>query len=433
MSGRNIVKLSQPRVLSGGINIMFDALLTPEQRKLRDEVRDFVRNEVPRSLLIDMDADKVRYPKEYVQKLAKRNLLGLRFPPKYGGRGLKWVDDIVALEEIGVLGTSLGCLFSLPIIVGEALNVFGTNEQKTKYLKPTLEGKIFCAEALTEPRGGSDFFGTTTIAKKEGANYILKGQKRFVVGADGADYFLAYARTKSEGPGHESLSAFLVDRGPGVKAEYVYGLMGTRGGGAGRLVFENAVVPQENLLWKENSASDVFWQMMIPERMTSAGGALGTARAAIEIATRYSEKRKAFGKPIRKFEAVSFMVADSITQLDAARGLVYAAARTIDERRDSGLQRRMVSESKKFATEAAWEILNNSMQILGGIGYTNVYPVERLLRDSRLAMIWTGTSQIMNLIIQHEYYKELTERKDQVRDVEHDAAEADKEDEKVYE
>jgi alkylation response protein AidB-like acyl-CoA dehydrogenase len=209
--------------------------------------------------------------------------------------------------------------------------------------------------------------------------------------------------------------------------------MGTRGGGAGRLVFENAVVPQENLLWKENSASDVFWQMMIPERMTSAGGALGTARAAIEIATRYSEKRKAFGKPIRKFEAVSFMVADSITQLDAARGLVYAAARTIDERKDSGLQRRMASESKKFATETCWEILNNSMQILGGIGYTNVYPIERLLRDSRLAMIWTGTSQIMNLIIQHEYYRELTERKDQVRDVEHDAAEADKEDEKVYE
>jgi alkylation response protein AidB-like acyl-CoA dehydrogenase len=249
--------------------MVFEALLTPEQRKLKDEVRDFVRNEVPRGLLIDMDADKVRYPKEYVQKLAKKNLLGLRFPPKYGGRGLKWVDDIIALEEIGVLGTSLGCLFSLPIIVGEAINIFGTSEQKMKYLKPTLEGKLCCAEALTEPRGGSDFFGTTTVGKKEGTNYILKGQKRFVVGADGADYFLVYARTKSDGPGQESLSAFLVDRGPGVKAEYVYGLMGTRGG-AGRLVFDNAVVPQENLLWKENSGSDIFWQMMIPERMTSA-------------------------------------------------------------------------------------------------------------------------------------------------------------------
>jgi alkylation response protein AidB-like acyl-CoA dehydrogenase len=271
------------------------------------------------------------------------------------------------------------------------------------------------------------------VAKKDGEDYILKGQKRFVVGADGADYFLAYAKTRSDAPGHVSLSAFLVDRGPRVRADYVYGLMGTRGGGAGRLVFDDVKVPAENLLWKENSASDVFWQMMIPERMTSAAGALGTARAAIEIAARYSEKRKAFGKPINKFEAVSFMVADSITLLDAARGLVYAAARTVDERKDSGLQRRMASEAKKFATEAAWEILNNSMQILGGIGYTNVYPIERLLRDSRLAMIWTGTSQIMNLIIQHEYYRELSELKEKVRDVEHDAAESDKEDEKVYE
>jgi hypothetical protein len=413
--------------------MVFDAIMTPEQKKLRDEVREFVRMEVPRSLLIDMDADKVRYPKEYVQNLAKRNLLGLRFPTKYGGRGLKWVDDIIALEEIGVLGMALGCLFSLPIIVGEAINIFGTNEQKIKYLKPTLEGKLCCAEALTEPRGGSDFFGTTTVAKKDGKNYILKGQKRFVVGAEGADYFLAYARTKSEGPGHLSLSAFLVDRGPGVKAEYVYGLMGTRGGGAGRLVFDNAVVPEENLIWKENSASDVFWQMMIPERLTSAGGALGTARAAIEIAARYSEKRKAFGKPINKFEAVSFMIANSLTELDAARGIVYAAARTVDERKDSGLQRRMVSEAKKFATEASWHVLNNAMQILGGIGYTNVYPIERLLRDIRLAMIWTGTSEIMDLIIQHEYYNELSQRKEKVRDVEHDAAESDKEEEKVYE
>jgi len=413
--------------------LVFEAFMTPEQKKLRDEVRDFVRNEVPRSLLIDMDADKLRYPKEYVEKLAKKNLLGLRFPPKYGGRGLKWVDDIIALEEVGVLGTSLGCLFSLPIIVGEALNVFGTHEQKTKYLKPTLEGKLCCAEALTEPRGGSDFFGTTTVAKKEGRNYVLKGQKRFVVGADGADYFLAYAKTRTDAPGHQSLSAFLVDRGSGVKAEYLYGLMGTRGGGAGRLVFDNAVVPEENLLWKENSGSDVFWQMMIPERMTSAAGALGTARAAIEIASRYSQKRKAFGKEIKKFEAVSFKVADSITLLDAARGIVYAAARTIDERKDSGLQRRMASEAKKFATETGWQIVNNAMQILGGIGYTNVYPIERLMRDARLALIWTGTSEIMNLIIQHEYYRELNESKAKIRDVEHDAAEADKEEEKVYE
>src|SRR4030043_181373 len=139
---------------------MIQALLTEQQKKLRNEMREFVKS-VPRQLLLDMDADKVRYPREYVQELAKRYLLGLRFSKEYGGRGLKWVDEIVALEEIGVLGASLACLFSLVSIVGEALNVFGTEEQKKKYLAPLLKGEIFCAEALTEPRGGSDFFGAT--------------------------------------------------------------------------------------------------------------------------------------------------------------------------------------------------------------------------------------------------------------------------------
>ena len=147
---------------------MSDALLTPEQIRLRDEARLFVKQEVPRQLLIDMDAEKVRYPREYIQKLAERHLLGLRFPQEWGGRGLGWSDEVLALEEIGVLGASLACLFSLPSIVGEAINVFGSPEQKAKYLKPVLEGRLTVAEALTEPRGGSDFFGATTTARREG-------------------------------------------------------------------------------------------------------------------------------------------------------------------------------------------------------------------------------------------------------------------------
>jgi hypothetical protein len=172
--------------------------------------------------------------------------------------------------------------------------------------------------------------------------------------------------------------------------------------------------------------------MMIPERMTSAGGALGGARAALEIAARYSDRRKAFGQKIRAFEAVSFMVADSVTLLDAARALTQAAARSIDVEDEPSRVRRLVSEAKKFATESAWQIINNAMQIMGGIGYTNVYPIERLLRDSRLLMIWTGSNQIMNLLIQHEYYRELSVSR-LVRDVEADAPDADKEEEKVYE
>ena len=409
-----------------------ESLLTADQRKLRDEVRAFVKD-VPRQLLLDMDAGVAPYPKQFLEEAGRRNLLGLRFPKKYGGRGLKWVDEIIAIEEIGVLSTSLPCLYSLISIVGEALTVFGTPEQNERWLKPALAGKLAVAEALTEPRGGSDFFGAATRARRDGDAWVLNGQKRFIVGAEGADYFFAYARTSDSAPPHESISSFIVERSSEVDVQHVYGLLGMRGGGTGRVYFRDARVPLDNLVGPENGGGVVFNQMMIPERMTSAAGALGMARAALEVAARYSDRRKAFGQKIRNFEGVSFQVADSITHLDAARMLVYGAARTVDAGDDPRRCRRLVSEAKKFATETAWQVVNHAMQIMGGIGYTNVYPIERLLRDTRLIMIWTGTNEVMNLIVQSEYYRELLGSQVVVRDVEEDAAEAGLTDEKVYE
>ena len=292
--------------------IMFEPMLTTDQRKLRDEVREFVRS-VPCQLILDMDADRVQYPRDYVREAGRRGLLGLRFPAKYGGRGLGWKDEIVAIEEVGVLGTSLACAYVMPSIVGEALNAFGTREQKEQWLRPLLTGEMVAAEALTEPRGGSDFFGTTTEARRESDYYVLRGQKRFIVGAAKSDFFLVYARTNPDGPPHQSISAFIVERGPDVEAEYLYGLLGTRGGGTGRLVLRDARIPARNLIGKENCASDIFYRMMIPERMTSAAGAIGMGRAGLEVAARYSDKRKAFGENIRRFQAVSFKVADSVT------------------------------------------------------------------------------------------------------------------------
>ena len=245
--------------------------------------------------------------------------------------------------------------------------------------------------------------------------------------------FLVYARTNPGAPPHQSISALLVERGPGVDAEYLYGLLGTRGGGTGRLVFRDARVPVENLVGVEHGASEIFYRMMVPERMTSAAGAIGMGRAALEVAARYSDRRRAFGEKIRRFEGVNFKVADSITLLDAARGLVYGAARSVDAGDDPNRSRRLVSEAKKFATDAGWQVINHAMQIVGGIGYTNVYPIERLLRDARLIMIWTGTNEVMDLIIQHEYYREVLPGQLGVRDVEPDAPEAERAEEKVYE
>ena len=411
---------------------MFEAMLTEEQRALRDEVREFVRS-VPRQLILDMDADRVQYPRDFVREAGRRNLLGLRFPPRYGGRGLRWEDEIVAIEEVGVRGTALTCVYVMPSIVGEALQTFGTAGQKERWLAPLVTGEKIAAEALTEPRGGSDFFGTTTEARREGDHYVLRGQKRFIVGAAEADFFLVYARTDPEASPHQSISALIVERGPGVEVEYLYGLLGTRGGGTGRLVFRDARVPAGNLVGTENGAGEIFYRMMIPERMTSAAGAIGMGRAALEVAARYSDRRRAFGKKIRRFQAVSSKVADSITLLDAARGLVYGAACSVDGGDDPRRSRRLVSEAKKFATDVAWQVVNHAMQIMGGIGYTNVYPIERLLRDTRLIMIWTGTNEVMDLIIQHEYYKELLAGRSGVRDLEPDAPEAEQVDEKVYE
>jgi len=403
---------------------MYDFILTPEERELKKEARRFALEEVTSNFLRKMDEDEITYPREFVVKLSERGLRGIRFPKKYGGRAMSWVAEVAATEEIGCLGMALGCAFVMPSIVGEALNMFGTEEQKEKYLKPYIEGKLVAAEALTEPRGGSDFFGAMTRAELHGDHFILNGMKRFVVGAEGADFFLVYCKTNFDQNAHKynRLSLLIVDRGPGVKTEYLYGLMGCRGGGTGRLVFRDVKVPKENLLGELHGGAFCFNQMMIPERLTSAAGCLGVW-GALDLAVRYSNKRRAFGKEIRNYQAISFKVADSITQLDAARALTYMAARSIDENYPN--VRRIVSEAKKFSTEAAWDIVNNAMQIMGGIGYTDVYPIERALRDFRLGMIWTGTSEIMNLMIQHEYYNQVLDPSYDRRKMENDARHPD--------
>ncbi len=399
---------------------MYDFLLTPEEQEVKKEVRQFVREEISSDFLRKMDKNEITYPREFVENLAAKNLFGIRFPKEYGGRGLSWVAEVAAAEEIGCLGMALGCAFVMPSIVGEALNQFGTEEQKEKYLRPYLAGKLVAAEALTEPRGGSDFFGAMTKAELKGDHFILNGMKRFVVGAEGADFFLVYCRTNFDPNAHkyQKISLLVVDRGPGVETGYLYGLMGCKGGGTGRLVFRDVEVPKENIIGELHGGALCFNQMMIPERMTSAAGCLGTW-GALDLAARYTDRRRAFGKEIRKYQAVSFNIADSITKLDAARSLCFMAACAIDKNYPN--VRRLVSEAKRFATEAAWDVVNNAMQVMGGIGYTEVYPIERALRDTRLGMIWTGTSEIMNLLIQHEYYKQVLDPSYDRRKMENDA------------
>ena len=414
---------------------MFDCLLSEEQKSLREEARDFVKS-VPRQLILDMDDDKVQFPKEFLQEAGRRNLLGCRYPKQIGGRDMDWVTSCMLLEEVGTLGYIFACVFGVGAeLVCDAIVLHGTEEQKQKYVAPLLKGEIFAAECLTEPRGGSDFFGATTLAEDKGDHFLLNGQKRFIVGGEGADYFLVYAKTDPDAPPHKGISCFIVERGPGVESPYIYGLMGCRGGGASRLEFKDVKVPKENLLGELNGGVAIFNTMMIPERLGTAAMTIGAARPALEVATRYTSRRKAFGQTINEFQGVSFQVSEAAMLLDASRALAYTTARAVDAGEDPAYIRRMVSETKKFVTESCQKVAHNAMQVMGGIGYTNVFPVERIFRDLRLASIWTGTNEVMSMIVAHEWYREFAKKEglDLTRDLEMDAAEAEALEEKVYE
>jgi len=389
---------------------------------------------VPRQTILDMDTDAIKFPKEFLQEAGRRNLLGCRYPVKWGGRGMDWVTTCLLMEEIGTLGYELACVFGVGAeLVCDAIILHGTDEQRERFVKPLLRGERFAAECLTEPRGGSDFFGATTKAEDQGDHFLLNGQKRFIVGAEGADFFLVYARSNPSAKPQDAISCLIVERGPGVETKYLYGLMGCRGGGTGRLVFKNVRVPKENVVGKIHGAFDVFNTMMIPERLGTAAMTIGSARAALDVATAYTTRRKAFGQVINQFQGVSFQVAEAATLLDACRAMANMTARAVDAGASVNLTRRLVSESKKFITESCQKVVHNAMQVMGGIGYTNVFPVERIFRDIRLASIWTGTSEVMSLITAHEWYREHFERKGKLpRDYEADAAEAHAADEKVY-
>ncbi|MFO7784330.1 MAG: acyl-CoA dehydrogenase family protein [Thermodesulfobacteriota bacterium] len=413
---------------------MYDFLLNDEQLALREEVRALVRR-VPREMILDMDRDRIQFPKEFLKEAGRRNLMGCRYPVKWGGRGMDWVTTCMVMEEVGVLGYIFACVFGVGAeLVCDAVVLHGTDRQKEKYVKPLLRGEMFAAECLTEPRGGSDFFGTTTRAEDLGDYFLLNGQKRFIVGAEGADFFLVYARTDPKAEPHKALTCFVVDRGPGVTTEYLYGLMGCRGGGAGRVLFQDVRVPRENVVGEVNGAYAVFNTMMIPERLGTAAMTVGAARPALDVATGYTARRKAFGRPISQFQGVSFQVAEAAVLLDAARSMVYTTARAVDAGVDPRRVRRLVSETKKFVTESCQKVAHHAMQVMGGIGYTNVFPVERIVRDLRLASIWTGTNEIMAAITAGEWYREYGEARHlSPRDFEGDAAEAGAVEEKVYE
>lgn len=373
-----------------------DFQLTEEQRAIQEMVRDFAEKEIaPRAAEIDRTDE---FPADVFAKMGAQGLLGLPYPEEYGGGGADTISQALAIEEIARVSGSVGLTYAAHLSLGcGPIYLFGTEEQKQKWLVPLAKGEGLGALALTETKSGSDLAGSVaTTAVLQGDEWILNGTKMYVTsGAVARSIIVLCATDKSKG--HRGLSMIIVPRdAPGLVIGKVEEKMGLHGSLTTQVFLEDCRVPKENLLGVEGAG---FKQAMITldgGRIGIGAMALGLGRAALEASIKYAKERQAFGKPIAEFQAIQWMIADSMTELEAARLLVMQAAHLKDTGQKFSQQAAM---AKLFASEAADRACWKAIQIHGGAGYLRDFPVERFYRDNRLTMIGEGTSEILRMVI----------------------------------
>jgi butyryl-CoA dehydrogenase len=370
-------------------------------RLLREMLRNFVAKEVaPKAAAVD---ESGRFPAETIAKLAEMGLLGLPVPEEYGGAGGDKLSIAIALEELayGCASTALSWGAHVILCVN---NLFhnGNDFQRRKYLPDLISGKKIGAWALTEPGAGSDAVGIKTRAEKQGEGWVLNGQKTFITNASIADTFIIYAVT-DPGAGPKGISSFIVERAfPGLSTGRPMKKMGMRGSPTAEIFLENCKVPGENIFGKPGQGLGQMMRSLNVERVAFAALPCGIARAGRDLAARYAAERVQFGKPIGAFQMVGKMLADMETEIQAAQLLTYQAAAMLDRGLDPTLT---ASAAKLFASEVAMRTTTHAVQIFGGYGYTQDYPVERLMRDAKLCEIGAGTSEIQRMIIAREMLK----------------------------
>jgi butyryl-CoA dehydrogenase len=377
--------------------------LNEEQRLVRDMVRDLAQKEIaPRAAEVDKTEE---FPAENIQKMAELGLLGLPYPEEYGGGGGDYLSYAITVEEIARACGSTALIYAAHVSLGCApIYYFGTEAQKQKWLPRLCSGQGLGAFGLTEPEAGSDAGATRTIAVRDGDSYILNGSKMWITSGAIADVVTCTAKTNPEA-GTRGISCFLVEKGlPGFIPGKNEPKMGLKGSVTSALSFQNCRVPAENLLGQEGEG---FRQMLITldaGRISIGAMALGLAQAAFDEATRYARERVQFGKPIGKFEAIQWMIADMATEIDAARMMIYRAAAMKDAGKPFSKEAAM---AKLFASEVAERAACKALQIHGGYGYSREYAVERIYRDQRLCSIGEGTSEIQRLVIAREILGKL--------------------------
>ena len=366
---------------------------TEAQTEIRTLARKFAREKI--LPLVEKDEETQTFRPEIIQGLGELGLTGIPTEEKYGGAELGYQEYIAVVQEIAAVNASYAvsvCVSGLPQVI---LQNFGTETQKQKYIPKLAAGNAIGAFALSEAGAGSDAGSLRTNAKKEGNHYILNGTKLWITQADVSEVMIVMARTGVDGP--KGVSAFILEKGmPGIKMGKKEKKMGLNISHTMEVLFENVKVPVENLLGNEGDGMKVALSALDSGRITIGATALGVARSAIEEAIKHSNLREQFGKPVLDFQGVGFMLADMITEYHAAKLLVQKAALLKDQGKEHSIA---AAQAKVASTDMCMKITTDAVQVLGGSGYTQEFPVERFMRESKVFQIFEGTNQIQRLVI----------------------------------
>ena len=369
--------------------------LTREQELVRQMVREFAVNEV-KPIAAEIDETE-EFPMENVKKMAELGMMGIPFPKELGGAGGDVLSYIMTVEELSkVCGTHGVIVSAHTSLCASLLYENGTPAQKEKYLVPLAKGEKIGAFGLTEPGAGTDAAGQQTTAVLDGDNYILNGSKIFITNGGVADTFIVFAMTdKSQGT--RGISAFIVEKDfPGFSIGKKEDKLGIRASSTTELIFENCIVPKENLIGKEGKGFGIAMKTLDGGRIGIAAQALGIAEGAYEEAVKYMKERKQFGRPLSAFQGLQWMIADMETKIEAAKLLVYKAAWLKQNKMPYSVD---AAKAKLFAAEVAMDVTTKAVQIHGGYGYTKEYPVERMMRDAKITEIYEGTSEVQKMVI----------------------------------
>jgi len=368
---------------------------TPEQ-KLIEQTARAIADTIIKPLAAEIDQKKI-WPEETLNKLAKLGYFGMSIPKEYGGSDLDAVSSTIIMEEFSracpATATSMGAHVSLccyPFVA------FGNSDQKQKYLPRLAKKEILGAFAITEPNAGSDAANQQTVAVRDGDNYILNGSKIFITNGSKADLIIVMAMT-DKSQGHNGISAFIVEtKTKGFKAGTTEDKLGIRGADTSEIIFEDLVVPKENLIGKEGDGFKIAMATLDSGRIGIGAQGVGIAQAAYEEALKYAQERVQFKRPIARFQAIQFMLADMATEISAGRALCYRAACLKDKKKKYTTEAAM---AKLYGSELAMRTTTKAIQIHGGYGYIKDYPVERFFRDAKITEIYEGTSEIQRLVI----------------------------------